>query len=130
MADFSNIIEIRKRYKENANNIRNGLTVNHKILPNEDNYKMFLISRNMLGFSMTHGLIFNKFNEKEIKYSKKNFEEILFPEMEKIYYKSNPNNILKVEYLVLKKSVVLNQEYQNYYKEVFQNDKKIIYKKK
>ena len=71
MADFSNIIEIRKRYKENANNIRNGLTVNHKILPNEDNYKMFLISRNMLGFSMTHGLIFNKFNEKEIKYSKK-----------------------------------------------------------
>ena len=129
MADFSNIIEIRKRYKENANNIRNGLTVNHKILPNEDNYKMFLISRNMLGFSMTHGLIFNKFNEKKLNIQKKISKKYYFLKW-KIYYKSNPNNILKVEYLVLKKSVVLNQEYQNYYKEVFQNDKKIIYKKK
>ena len=50
---------------------------------------------------MTHGLIFNKFNEK--LNIQKNFEEILFPEMEKIYYKSNPNNILKVEYLDFKK---------------------------
>lgn len=130
MSDFSNIIEIRKRYKENANNIRNRLTTNYKILPDENSYKMFLISRNMLGFSMTHGLIFNEFNGKEIKYSKKNFDKILFPEMKKIYDKSNPINVLDVEYLVLKKSVVLNQEYHDYYIEVFKNDEKIIYKKK
>jgi hypothetical protein len=130
MTDFSNIIEIRKNYKINANNIRNRLTTNYKILNNENDYKMFLISRNMLGFSMTHGLIFNKFNEKDIKYSIKSFEKILFPELKKIYDSSNPRNILGVDYLVLKKSTILKKEYEHYFKEVFRNSKKIIYKKK
>jgi hypothetical protein len=84
----------------------------------------------MLGFSMTHGLIFNKFNEKDIKYSIKSFEKILFPELKKIYDSSNPRNILGVDYLVLKKSTILKKEYEHYFKEVFRNSKKIIYKKK
>ncbi len=127
--DFSKIIEIRKKYKENAKKIRNKEVLNYKILNNDEMFKIFLISRNMLGFSMTHGLIFNKFNQKEIKYSKENFEKTLFTEMRKVYNESNPENLLEVDYIVLNKSLKLKNEYQNYFQKVFQNNVKVVYKK-
>ena len=128
MNDFVNIIDLRNQFKEKKINIQNKKNASNIILNNVNDYKTFLISRNLLGFTYNKELIFKKFNNKEIKYNQDDFKKILFPQMKKIYNLSDSKKINKVDYLILDKFDPIREKLDYNFEEVYKNKKKVIYK--
>ena len=128
MNDFVNIIDLRNQFKEKKINIENKKNASNIIINNVNDYKTFLISRHLLGFTYNKELIFRKFNNNEIKYNQDNFKKILFPQMKKIYNLSDSKKINKVDYLILDKFDPIREKLDYNFEEVYKNKKKVIYK--
>ena len=48
--------------------------------------------------------------------------------MQKVYYQSNPNNIMKLDFIIVSKKNKIDKIFHNSLDEVFQNKNKLIYK--
>jgi hypothetical protein len=125
--NFLGIVDIKNEYNQNIKKIESRESKNRYIL-NDKKYEVFLFSRNILGFAISNNLIFNSFNGKKIEYSNTSFKNFLIPEMQKVYYQSNPNNIMKLDFIIVNKKNKIDKIFHNSLDEVFQNKNKLIYK--
>ena len=125
--NFLDIVDIKNEYNQNIKKIESRESKNRYIL-NDKKYEVFLFSRNILGFAISNSLIFNSFNGKKIEYSNTSFKNVLLPEMQKVYYQSNPNNIMKLDFIIVNKKNKIDKIFHNSLDEVFQNKNKLIYK--